>query len=201
MSYCNHPFDTQTNESINQSIANVAPKSVCYFGTNSLNSRISLVVGLHNLGYHDFFSKLFEALGISMPNNDHLSKYLNNKDGRKEWKCEYQKKITVKLNRSQQQQKTRDKVFKERTYKSYGPGVGLSAGIVKIRKVDEFKAEPDKTEPKKCCKCGSNSLQRPTHRECMLNKNKTLTQTAAAATMTLTATTAIVTAPPTVLPL
>jgi len=92
MSYCNHPFDTQTNESINQSIANVAPKSVCYFGTNSLNSRISLVVGLHNLGYHDFFSKLFEALGISMPNNDHLSKYLNNKDGRKEWKCEYQKK-------------------------------------------------------------------------------------------------------------
>ena len=30
MQYCNHPHDTQTNEALNQAIANIAPKSVCY---------------------------------------------------------------------------------------------------------------------------------------------------------------------------
>jgi hypothetical protein len=135
-------------------------------------------VGLHNLGYHVFFSKLFEVLGISMADNDHLSKYINNKDGRKECKREYQEKITVKLNRSQQQKKTRDEVFKECTDNSYGPGVGLTAGIVKKWKVDDLKAKPDKMEPKKCCKCGSTTHQRPTHQECLLNKNKIAMQMA-----------------------
>jgi hypothetical protein len=40
MEYCTHPHNTQTNEALNQVIANVAPKSVCYSGTISLNSRI-----------------------------------------------------------------------------------------------------------------------------------------------------------------
>jgi hypothetical protein len=65
MKYCNHPFDTQTNESLNQSIARVAPKSVCYSGMNSLNSCIAMVIGIHNLGYQDFFSKVFEALAVT----------------------------------------------------------------------------------------------------------------------------------------
>jgi hypothetical protein len=60
MSYCNHPFDTQTNEALNQAIAKVAPKSVCYSSTTSLNARIALVIGVHNLGHLPFFSILFD---------------------------------------------------------------------------------------------------------------------------------------------
>jgi hypothetical protein len=54
MQYCNHPHDTQTNEALNQAIANVAPKSMCYSGTYSLNSCIGVIIGVHNLGIHDF---------------------------------------------------------------------------------------------------------------------------------------------------
>jgi hypothetical protein len=38
MQYCKHPYETQTNEALNQAIANVSPKSVCYSGTISLYS-------------------------------------------------------------------------------------------------------------------------------------------------------------------
>jgi len=58
MGYCNHPFDTQTNGALNQSIANSAPKSVCYSSMTSLNTRVALVMGIHNLGRLPFFSHL-----------------------------------------------------------------------------------------------------------------------------------------------
>jgi len=50
---------------------------------------------------------------------------------KKEWKRSYEKKLTIKLSRSQQQKKSRAEVYQERTDKSYGPGVGLSAGMKK----------------------------------------------------------------------
>jgi hypothetical protein len=84
MRYCNHLFDTQTKESLSKSIAQLAPKSVCYSGTNSLNSQIAIVIGILNLGYQTFFSKVLETLGISLPNCHHLSVYLQSQDKRKE---------------------------------------------------------------------------------------------------------------------
>jgi hypothetical protein len=66
MQYCTHPYDTQTNEALNQSIANVAPKSMCYSGTTSLNSWIAITIGVHNLGLYPFFDALFCAAGIEM---------------------------------------------------------------------------------------------------------------------------------------
>jgi hypothetical protein len=66
MQYCNHPHDTQTNEALNQAIAKVAPKSVCYSGTVSLYSRVALVIGIHNMGYYYFFHALFTEIGVSI---------------------------------------------------------------------------------------------------------------------------------------
>jgi hypothetical protein len=54
MNYCNHPFDTQTNEALNQAIATVAPKNECYSSTGSLFSRVAIVIGVHNLGNDSF---------------------------------------------------------------------------------------------------------------------------------------------------
>jgi hypothetical protein len=34
MAYCIHPFDTQTNETLNKAITNVAPKSISYSSAN-----------------------------------------------------------------------------------------------------------------------------------------------------------------------
>jgi hypothetical protein len=81
MEYCNHPFDTQTNESLNQAIATVAPKHTCYSGSCSLQSRISIVIGVHNFSNLDFFSKLFDVMGIEM--TECLVLYLKQRDGKK----------------------------------------------------------------------------------------------------------------------
>jgi hypothetical protein len=68
------------------------------------------------------------------------------------------------VKRSRQQQKQREQVFQERTDKSYGTGVGLTAGMPKKRK-----AEGDIGTVKEC-KCGSSSHKRTTHRDCSLRK-------------------------------
>jgi hypothetical protein len=56
--------------------------------------------------------------------------YLQSKDLRKEWKRSYDKKFTVKLRRSQQQQqKKQTGNISVAANNSYAPGVGLIAGI------------------------------------------------------------------------
>jgi hypothetical protein len=84
MSYCTHPHDTQTNKALNNAIANIAPKSLCYSGTISLYSRISLVIGIHNMGHYYFFQSLFSKIRI--PCSDNLSKSLTAKEDRKQKK-------------------------------------------------------------------------------------------------------------------
>ena len=81
MAYCNHPYDMQTNESINEAIAIVAPQNVCYSNSISLYSRVALVIGIHNLGYVQFFQDLFITLSMSWGN---ISKYLHRRDEKKE---------------------------------------------------------------------------------------------------------------------
>jgi hypothetical protein len=167
MGYCNHPFDTQTNEALNQAIAKVAPKSVCYSSTTSLNARIALVIGVHNLGHLPFFSILFDKIGVEMGNN--LSLFLKRKQTKKEAKQQYQKQGSTKIKRSQQQQKTRQQIFLERTNASYGSGIGLTAGITKKRKRGAMKEMNNKKD--NTCKCGSTTHKRTTHKDCTLNKN------------------------------
>jgi len=161
MAYCNHFFDTQTNKSLNESIANVAPKNICYSNSVSLFSRIALVIGCNNLGYSRFFHAVFEELGMSWTSM--LSEYLNKRDKKKERRKLYQQKFEVKLRRSKQQKKSREEVYKERVDKSYGPGVALTSVMTKKRKVQ---TETDKT--KRSCKCGSTTHQRTSHKDCPL---------------------------------
>jgi hypothetical protein len=102
MGYCNHPFDTQTNEALNQAIAKVVPKSVCYSSTISLNMRIALVIGIHNMGHLPFFREYFRAVGVDMGRT--LMYFLHKKQDRKEQKRNYQKQVTSKVKRSKHQQ-------------------------------------------------------------------------------------------------
>jgi hypothetical protein len=167
MTYCNHPFDTQTNESLNKAIATVAPKDTCYSNTISLYSRVALVIGIHNLGYESFFRNLFQEL--KMPFRDILL-YLQKRDEMKKYRREYQCKHEVKVKRSREQKKSREQVYKERTDKSYGAGVGLTAGLT-IKSKRKVKSEHNEaSRAKKACKCGSATHQRSTHKECSLNE-------------------------------
>ncbi len=168
MAYCNHPYDTQTNEALNQSIATVAPKNTCYSGTISLYSRINLVIGIHNLGYRQLFDALFQHHNMLM--TPYLSQYLERKEERKGMKRKYERRLDVKMARSQKQKKSRQDVFNERTDNSYGAGVGLNAGIKK--KSTTKTVSGDKKKEQQRCKCGSDTHLRTTHRDCPLKKVK-----------------------------
>jgi hypothetical protein len=164
MGYCNHPFVTQTNEALNQ--ANSAPKSVYYSSSTSLNTRVALVIGTHNIGHLPFFTTYFESLGLDV--GPSLAQFLEQKQSKKEAKRKYQWLPSTKMKRSQQQQKNREEVYKERIDTSYDAGVGLMAGIQKKRRVEKDKG--NSTEER--CKCGSNSHRQTTHQNCLLRQQK-----------------------------
>jgi len=169
MAYCNHPYDTQTNESLNNAIATVAPKMTCYSGTVSLFSRIALVMGIHNLGYVTYFSKLFHELEMEMTSS--LMKFLSNRESTKECKRRYQRWLDVKAVQSKKQRKTIEQVLKERSDKSYGPGIALMP-TNKKRKATDSIGNSNKTKKKITCKRGSTTHQRTTHHDCPLQQDK-----------------------------
>jgi hypothetical protein len=107
MGYGNHPFDTQTNKALNQSIANSAPKSVCYSSTKSLNTWVALVIGIHNLGHLHFFT-YFQSIGLQLGGS--LTRFLAWKQSKKESKRKYQRLPSTKVQRSKQQQKKREEL-------------------------------------------------------------------------------------------
>jgi len=98
MGYCNHPSDMQTNEALNQAIANSAPKSVCYSSSTSLNTRVVLVIGTHNMGHLPFFTTYFESLGLDI--GPSLAEFLERKQSKKEAKRKYQRLPSTKMKRS-----------------------------------------------------------------------------------------------------
>jgi hypothetical protein len=130
MAYCIHPFDTQTNETLNKAITNVAPKSISYSSAFSLFSRIALVIGIHKLGHLVFFHELFDRLGITM--GETLLKFLQNKQKTKETK-KYKHRVEVKIGRGRQQKKERQKIFVEHTDNSYGVGVPHCRSEMKVK--------------------------------------------------------------------
>jgi hypothetical protein len=115
----------QTNKALNQAIAVVAPKSVCYSGTISLYNRIALVIGIHNMGHYYFFDALFHETGVSMTMG--LAKFLNAKQEKKYRKGTYVKRLDVKIARSKMQKKQLQDIYKERRDTSYGHAVALSS--------------------------------------------------------------------------
>jgi hypothetical protein len=114
---------------------------------------------------------VLQGLTVLLSRSTHLSLYLQSKDKRKEWKRNYDRKLSVKLSRSGQQRKSRQEIFLEHTDNSYGPGEGLMAGMNKRQKVAQTRNDEGTTKQLKNCKCGSTTHQRPTHRDCKLNTN------------------------------
>ena len=60
---CLHLNDTNINESLNMSVSRLVPKFKHYGTTMALDSRIRLVLGVHNLGYAEFYLTLLHNLG------------------------------------------------------------------------------------------------------------------------------------------
>jgi hypothetical protein len=63
-----HGFETQINESFNNTFSWFAPKNKVYCGSQSLKNRLSMAIRINSLGLHQYFvTRLFKILGLNMP--------------------------------------------------------------------------------------------------------------------------------------
>jgi hypothetical protein len=60
-----HGMDTQCNESFNNTASWLAPKNKVYCGSQSLQNRLSIALGINVLGFVGYFKRLFKMLGIA----------------------------------------------------------------------------------------------------------------------------------------
>jgi hypothetical protein len=73
-----HGMDTNVNEGFNNICTWFAPKNKVFCGSGSLHNRLSFAVGINSLGYNEFFTRLFNQLGI--PLTDNVAHYLRVKE-------------------------------------------------------------------------------------------------------------------------
>ena len=59
-----HRFDTQTNESLNQTQAYLTPKCKVFHSSKSFHYRHAINVGCHNMGFDRFWTTLFDEIGL-----------------------------------------------------------------------------------------------------------------------------------------
>jgi hypothetical protein len=64
-----HGMDTNVNEAFNQICTWFAPKNKVFAGSGSLHNRIHFAVGINSVGYNQFFTNLFDKLGIAVTDN------------------------------------------------------------------------------------------------------------------------------------
>ena len=84
-----HPWSTQTNEAMNQSVAAYAPKGKTFSLTDSLDTRVLIAGSIQIVGYFTFWDQVFRKLNIVMDPN--LRKHLHSKDRIKKKKSDKQK--------------------------------------------------------------------------------------------------------------
>jgi hypothetical protein len=62
-----HGFDTQINESFNNTASWFAPENKVYCGSQSLTNRLLIAIGINSIGVNGYFTRLFVHLGMTMP--------------------------------------------------------------------------------------------------------------------------------------
>ena len=132
LSECLHPYDTQVNEALHHVVAKYAPKTRNYSSTMSLNNRISIAIGVHNMGHFNFWCSVFEKMNLAISSD--LSSALQNLDRCKEWKRDYQKRKDVKINRVRKQYEKINDLMKKQKKESvrgatYGSGIALQSMV------------------------------------------------------------------------
>ena len=98
-----HGMETNINESLNSVVAWIAPKSKSFSGTVSLETRIYMAIGIHLVGFEQFFLSLLESMGIDVTPG--VEYYLRIQQQRRENKSRRSKKPDIKIQRRKKQYK------------------------------------------------------------------------------------------------
>ena len=160
-----HPFDTQLNESLHFVVSKYAPKHKNYSTTMSLSNRISIVVGIHNMGHLPFWTKVFERL--QLPMSEDLVCSLTCLDRDKQTKREYKVRHETKLKRVKNQiDKMADMMRKQKQDEISGATYGCGVGIQNIVPSEVAKIEKEKKKKNNisCIWFGCDKKQHKTNR-------------------------------------
>ena len=93
-----HPFTTQHNESMNQSVSAFAPKGKTFSRIQSLETRVAIAVVIQIKGYEAFWDIIFTECNMKL--DDNLRAYLRRMDKQKRRKRQLAESKTSKLKRS-----------------------------------------------------------------------------------------------------
>jgi len=93
-----HNFSTQKNESLNHSVATLAPKGKDYSQSSSLKTRVMLTAGAQIAGHFSLWNRIFSRFQITLDAN--LIRHLQKKDGNKGKRRLLQKSKEYKSSRS-----------------------------------------------------------------------------------------------------
>ncbi len=95
-----HPYDTQTNEALNWSMATLAPKTKSFSTGHSLPLRICLCVCKKNLGEEEMIHRILHKMKIDPNENKNLLRNMGIFDDRKRKRTDKAKDKDQKLKRS-----------------------------------------------------------------------------------------------------
>ena len=180
-----HSMDTQVNESLNNSIAWLAPKNKTYCGSISLRNRICVAIGIASVGTLHYFRRIFESLQIKMTADveHYLVLHGETRDYRIT-KCQEPEAKRLRNTKLHEQLKKATIELKGAIAKEggvYQPGIGLDGGYEDDTQ-DEAEDGGDDAKPaakkrkvgssggsRKCSACGESGHNR-SNRMCSLWK-------------------------------
>ena len=105
-----HPFYSQTNEALNQSVAKYAPKHKNYSKSPSWKCRVSFAAGVHSVSLKGFVSTYCERVGTDM--NFATKVFLERRNNEHINKAAYLIKLSVKRKRSRGKKLKQKEAFK-----------------------------------------------------------------------------------------
>ena len=94
-----HGMDTNVNESFNNTISWLAPKNKEYCGTQSLQNRLLMGIGIQGLGLLGYFRRLLSKLGIIV--TPKILHFLSVKQSKRAMRIDKVKKTNIKKQRLQ----------------------------------------------------------------------------------------------------
>lgn len=180
-----HDMDTNKNESLNNTIAWIAPKNKVYSGTASLSNRICIALCVTSLGVLPFFEEVFKQFGIVM--TDDVRHYLEGLHLRRAKRIAKTKTTAGKKKRSK---KFHDKLIehtvvakreRKKRQSTYKSGVGMDGGYSSDDdNSDKDKATASKKKPtapgtdmsKYCKRCEQHGHSRASSKLCKHYKPK-----------------------------
>ena len=113
-----HPYDSNSNESLNKNVSRYAPKHKHLSSSQTLFEKNAITVGVYNIRFLNYWSTICELFSF---HDDKLIEYLTCVERQDRLKKQRQRTSEAKRKRVYKwQSKLKDEIYKERTCKESG---------------------------------------------------------------------------------